>query len=60
MVKVLTVNVSHSNALKKVKFRIFFNHGEGLNGEFKPFYCSEEGDISKFSSTMVKVSTYEP
>ena len=44
---------------RKSNFKIFFDHGEGMtmteNSKIRPFWSVLESQISKFSSTMVKV-----
>ncbi len=49
-----TVKLGHSGAFQKV------NHGEGIitpeDSKIRPFWSVSESQISKFSSTMVKVS----
>ena len=58
------VKVKHSKKaifehFKSYNFKFLFIHGEGKTIPNKPFYGIQEDEISKFSSTMVKVKAFQ-
>ena len=57
--KLINIILHTSSAIlvhsRSFNFKIFFNHGECVDMQIKPFQDFHEGTISKFSSPMVTV-----